>query len=324
MKQFLKVALTLAAIIACTASFAARDKRKTLTGSGNIVSKVIEISNDYTTLLAMTGVEVVMEESEGNMATIAADDNVIKWVVCEVKGNLLTVTIRKPDCTSYCNAHVTVNIPKNEKLSRIESRSAASVKILPELHADERIFIRANSGAKVVLSRTEAQSIGIDATSAATVQGSFRTSILTAKATSAAEIKASVIAESVSTIADSAGEIELVGVATKISAQTSSSGEVLCSRLSTQDAAGSATSSGKITFDCYDYLFARATSGGDIISTNSTAKRATAEASSSGTVKLNCSGTLNAKATSGGDIRYTGGCTLANSQTASGGSIKKF
>ena len=322
MKQFLKIALTLAAIIACTASFAARDKRKTLTGSGNIVSKVITINNQYSNLLAMTGVEVIMNESEDNFVKIDADDNVIDWVVCEVKGDIMEVCVRKPDCTTYNNLNVRVTLPKNENLFRIEGRAAASVTIKPTLHASEKIFLRVNSGATISVNRAEAPNIGIDATSAGKVKGSFRCSHFTAKATSAAEISGSLLAEMVSTITDSAGEIELTGAATQISAQATSSGKILCSRLCTQNAAGSASSSSKITFDCYDSLFARATSGGDIISTNSTAKRATAEASSGGTVKLNCSGSLNAKATSGGDIRYMGGCSLANSQTSSGGTIK--
>ena len=322
MKQTLKIALTVVAVIFATATFAARDKRKTLTGSGNIVSKVVTIENSYSNMLAMTGVEVVMTESEDNIVKIDADDNVIDWVVCEVKGDILEVCVRKPDCTTYNNLNVKVTLPKNENLFRIEGRAAANVTIKPTLHASEKIFLRVNSAATISVNRAEAPNIGIDATSAGKVKGSFRCSHFTAKATSAAEISGSLLAERVSTITDSAGEIELTGAATQISAQATSSGKILCSRLCTQNAAGSVSSGGKITFDCYDSLFARATSSGDIISTNSTAKRATAEASSGGTVKLNCSGSLNARATSGGDIRYMGGCSLSNSQTSSGGSIK--
>ena len=324
MKQFLKIALTAVAIIACTASFAARDKHKTLTGSGNIVSKVIEINNDYTTILAMTGVEVVMNESQDNIVNIQADDNVIEWVVCEVKDNILEVCVRKPNCTSYSNLNVRVNIPKNEKLSRIESRSAASVKIGPILNSGDKLFIRANSAASVMINRSLREDVSIDASSSANVQGSFRCSRLTAKATSAADINASILARKVSLWASSSGEVELNGAATQITAEATSSGRILCSRLSAQNAVAMATSSGKITLDCYEFLNTKASSSGDIISTNSSAKTAIAEASSGGSIKLNCSGSLNAKASSGGDVRYTGSCSLMESDTASGGSIKKF
>ena len=322
MKQTLKIALTVVAVIFATATFAARDKRKTLTGSGNIVSKVITINNQYSNLLAMTGVEVIMNESEDNFVKIDADDNVIEWVVCEVKGDILEVCVRKPDCTSYGNLNVTVTLPRNNKLSRIESRSAASVKILPTLNNGNKLFVRANSSASVMINRSEREDVSIDTSSSAKVQGSFRCSRFTAKATSSADINASVLAKKVLLWASSSGEVELNGAATQITAEATSSGRILCSRLSAQNAVASATSSGKITLDCYDFLNTKASSSGDIISTNSTARTAIADVSSGGTVKLNCSGSLNARATSGGDIRYTGGCSLSGSQTSSGGSIK--
>ena len=322
MKQILKIALTVVAVIFATATFAARDKRKTLTGSGNIVSKVITINNQYSNLLAMTGVEVIMNESEDNFVKIDADDNVMDYVICEEVGDLLTITVRKPDCTSYGNLNVTVTLPRNDKLSRIESRSAASVKILPTLNNGNKLFVRANSSASVMINRSEREDVSIDTSSSAKVQGSFRCSRFTAKATSSADINASVLAKKVLLWASSSGEVELNGAATQITAEATSSGRILCSRLSAQNAVASATSSGKITLDCYDFLNTKASSSGDIISTNSTARTAIADVSSGGTVKLNCSGSLNAMATSGGDIRYTGGCSLSNSQTSSGGSIK--
>ena len=322
MKQTLKIALTVVAVIFATASFAARDKRKTLTGSGNIVSKVVTIENNYSNLLAMTGVDVVMTESEDNIVKIDADDNVMDYVICQEVGDLLTITVRKPDCTSYGNLNVTVTLPRNDKLSRIESRSAASVNIKPTLNNGNNLFIRANSSASVTVSRSERDDVSIDTSSSAKVQGSFRCSRFTAKATSSADINASVLAKKVLLWASSSGEVELNGAATQITAEATSSGRILCSRLSTQNAVASATSSGKITLDCYDFLNTKASSSGDIISTNSTARTAIADVSSGGTVKLNCSGSLNAKATSGGDIRYMGGCSLSNSQTSSGGSIK--
>ena len=322
MKQTLKIALTVVAVIFATASFAARDKRKSLTGSGNIVSKVITINNQYSNLLAMTGVDVVMTESGDNIVKIDADDNVMDYVICQEVGDLLTITVRKPDCTSYGNLNVTVTLPRNDKLSRIESRTAASVNIKPTLNNGNNLFIRANSSASVTVSHSERDDVGIDTSSSAKVQGSFRCSRFTAKATSSADINASVLAKKVLLWASSSGEVELNGAATQITAEATSSGRILCSRLSAQNAVASATSSGKITLDCYDFLNTKASSSGDIISTNSTARTAIADVSSGGTVKLNCSGSLNARATSGGDIRYTGGCSLSGSQTSSGGSIK--
>lgn len=324
MKTFLKIALTLAAIIACTASFAARDNKRQLRGSGNIISKEITISNDYTTLLATTGVEVVMNESQDNIVKIEADDNVMEWVVCEVKGDILEVTVRKPNCNSYSDLNVKLTIPKNEKLQRIESRSAAKVHIKPTLVGNNKLFLRASSSADIVISRAEKKEVGIDASSSSSVSGAFKAEFCAMKASSSADIEASVLVEKLSPWASSSGTVKLSGVATTISAEASSSGDILCSNVSAQTAFGSASSSGKIVFNCSGKLIAQASSSGEIISTNSAAQTASAQAASGGTVKLKCDGKLTAQASSGGDVRYSGDCTLEFAQTSSGGSIKKF
>lgn len=324
MKTFLKIALTLVAVVACTASFAARDNKRQLRGSGNIISKEITISNDYTTLLATTGVEVVMNESQDNIVKIEADDNVMEWVVCEVKGDILEVTVRKPDCNSYSDLNVKLTIPKNEKLQRIESRSSADVHIKPTLTGENKLFLRASSSADIVINRAEKKEIVIDASSSANVSGAFRAEFCAMKATSSADIEASVLTDKLSLWASSSGKVKLSGATASISAEATSSGDVLCSNVSAQTAFGSASSSGKIVFNCSGKLIAKADSSGDIISTASSAQTASAQAASGGTVKLKCSGTLTAQATSGGDVLYSGGCTLELAQTSSGGSIKKF
>ena len=324
MKNFLKIALTVVAIICATTTFAARDKRKSLQGSGNIISKVTEINNDYTNLLAMTGVDVVMTESEDNIVKIDADDNVMDYVICEVKGDILEVTVRKPNCNSYSDLNVKLTIPKNDKLQRIESRSAAKVHIQPTLVGNNKLFLRASSSADIVINRAEKKEVGIDASSSSSVSGAFRAEFCAMKATSSADIEASVLTDKLSLWASSSGKVKLSGATASISAEATSSGDILCSNVSAQTAFGSASSSGKIVFNCSGKLIAKADSSGDIISTASSAQTASAQAASGGTVKLKCSGTLTAQATSGGDVLYSGGCTLELAQTSSGGSIKKF
>lgn len=324
MKQILKLALTLAAVIFCTATFAARDNKRQLTGSGNIISKEIAISNDYTTILATTCVEVIMSEQEGNTAKIEADDNVMEWVVCEVKGDILEVTIRKPKCTSYGNLNVRVTIPKNEKLARIESRASADVHIKPTLKGNDKLFLRASSSADIVINRAEKENIAIDASSSGSVQGAFKADMCIMKATSSADIIASVLTNQASLWATSSGRVKLSGNAATLFCEATSSGDILCSELTSSTATASSSSSAKVTLNCNGILIARASSSGDVISTNSSAEKATATASSGGTVKLNCHGTLNANASSGGDVRYTGGCNVAVANVSSGGSIKKF
>lgn len=324
MKTIFRITLLAAAILISTATFAARDNKRQLRGSGNIISKEITISNDYSVILATNSVNITMTEQEGEKVKIEADDNVMEWVVCEVKGDILEVTVRKPNCNSYSDLNVKLTIPKNEKLQRIESRSAAKVHIQPTLVGNNKLFLRASSSADIVISRAEKKEVGIDASSSSSVSGAFRAEFCAMKATSSAEIEASVLTDKLSPWASSSGRVKLSGVATTISAEASSSGDILCSNVSTETAFGAASSSGKIVFNCSGRLIAKASSSGDIISTNSAAQTASVQVASGGTVKLKCDGTLTAQASSGGDIRYTGDCKVEFVQTASGGSIKKF
>lgn len=324
MKTIFRITLLAAAILISTATFAARDNKRQLRGSGNITSKEITISNDYSVILATNSVNITMTEQEGEKVKIEADDNVMEWVVCEVKGDILEVTVRKPNCNSYSDLNITVTIPKNEKLQRIESRSSADVHIKPTLMGENKLFLRASSSADIVINRAEKKEIAIDASSSANVSGAFKAEFCAMKASSSADIEASVLAEKLSLWASSSGTVKLNGGATTISAEASSSGDILCSNVSAQTAFGAASSSGKIVFNCSGRLIAKASSSGDIISTNSAAQSASAQVASGGTVKLKCDGKLTAQASSGGDVRYTGDCTLEFVQTSSGGSIKKF
>ncbi len=324
MKQFLKLVLTLAALALCTATFAARDSKRQLRGSGNIITKEITISNDYTAILATTCVNVVMADKEGSQATIVADDNVMEWVVCEAVGDVLNVKVEKPNCNSYSDINVTVTIPRNDKLQRVECRASAEVHILPTLKSEKKLFLRASSSSKIVVNRTENPEVGIHATSSSSVHGAFQTSFCAMNANSSADIKASVLAEKISLWASSSATIKLSGAATTLSGEVTSSGDILCSELATVNAMVEASSSGKATLNCNGKLIARASSAADIISTNSSAESATADSSSGADIKLKCHGTLTATATSGGDVKYTGDCHIKHIKTSSGGSIKKF
>lgn len=324
MKHILKLTLAAVAILLCTATFAARDSKHQLRGSGNIITKEVSLSGDYTTILATKCVKVVMTEQEGGNILVAADDNVMEWVVCQVKGDILEVTVRKPDCNSYSDLNVTVTLPRNNALKRVEGRASADVIIQPTLTGEKKLFLRASSSANIVINRAEKREISIHASSASKVSGAFKAEFCAMNASSSADIQASVLADKVSLWASSSGTVKLSGAATALFGEASSSGDILCSELISQNASAAASSSGKVTLNCSGKLFARASSGGDVISTNASAASATAEAASGGLVKLRCHGTLSARAASGGDVKYSGDCTLEVAEAASGGSIKRF
>jgi hypothetical protein len=70
-------------------------------------------------------------------------------------------------------------------------------------------------------------------------------------------------------------------------------------------------------------LRAEASSAGEIDAYDLEAKKVNAEASSAGSIKVNVTSELDAHASSGGSIRYRGNPDMSNTNSSSGGSVKK-
>ncbi|MBN8578512.1 MAG: DUF2807 domain-containing protein [Cytophagales bacterium] len=127
----------------------------------------------------------------------------------------------------------------------------------------------------------------IHASSAANIfsEGVIRANNIDLSTSSAASIEISIDAGSVTAEASSAGDIQLEGKARNLIVDASSAGEI------------------------------------DAYSLDSEAVRA--NASSAGTIKVSASKELQARASSGGSIRYRGSPGKVNTDSSSGGSVKK-
>jgi hypothetical protein len=127
----------------------------------------------------------------------------------------------------------------------------------------------------------------IHASSAANVfsEGTIRANSLDISASSAASVEISIMSESTSIDVSSAGDVVLEGKAKSIEVEVSSAGEV----------------------DAYEVE----------------SERARARASSGGSAKISVSKELDAQASSGGSIRYRGTPAKTNTNSSSGGSVKK-
>lgn len=127
----------------------------------------------------------------------------------------------------------------------------------------------------------------ISASSASNVfsEGPIKTGTMDIHASSAANIEISIEGGSLTIHASSAGDIMLEGKAKSVQAEASSAGEI----------------------DAY----------------NLSVESAEANASSAGSIKLNVSTELEAQASSGGSIRYRGNPSKTNTNSSSGGSVKK-
>ncbi|GAB1445847.1 MAG: DUF2807 domain-containing protein [Cyclobacteriaceae bacterium] len=111
-------------------------------------------------------------------------------------------------------------------------------------------------------------------------------------------------ASSIEISASSAGSIEIGLDATAVSADVSSAGDIVLE--------GKASS-----------LNVEASSAGDIDAYRLESESVRARASSAGTVKVTATKSLDARASSGGDVRYRGNPMKTNTDSSSGGSVKK-
>lgn len=127
----------------------------------------------------------------------------------------------------------------------------------------------------------------LSASSAANIfaEGVIRAKQLSLSASSAGSIDIDVEAEGIDISASSAGDIELKGSAKRLTAEASSAGEI----------------------DAYDL----------------TAEVVDAQASSAGSVKVHAVKEITAHASSGGSIRFKGNPERSNTNSSSGGSVKK-
>lgn len=146
-------------------------------------------------------------------------------------------------------------------------------------------YNRGGKSIKVYVTYVDLDRIVASSASNVFSDGTIKSSSLELHASSAANVEVSIESGDVQVHASSAGDIILEGKAKSLNAEASSAGEI----------------------DAYNLL----------------AESAEASASSAGSIKLNVSQGLNAHASSGGSIRYHGNPMKTNTNSSSGGSVKK-
>ncbi|MEX2231797.1 MAG: head GIN domain-containing protein [Cyclobacteriaceae bacterium] len=139
--------------------------------------------------------------------------------------------------------------------------------------------------AKVYVTYVQLNKLSASSAGSIYSDGTIKANSFEISASSAGSIEVSIEAGSASVSSSSAGDVELKGKAESIEVDASSAGEI----------------------DAYDLEV----------------KRVEAEASSGGSVKVNVSVNLDARASSGGSVRYRGNPDRSNTNSSSGGSVRK-
>ena len=191
MKKILLIAVLLGAMLSVTVYFVCIAAPsvffgKGLKGSGNIVTRTIE-APAFDHIDAARAVKVVITDKTSGKITIAADDNVMDYVVVEANGGRLTATIDK-SINNLSNADVTVTVPANGSIRALDASSAAKISGDVVLNAD-KFAMDASSAAKIDVS-VKAQSCAVAASSASKITLKGSAAKCTADLSSAAKLSA--------------------------------------------------------------------------------------------------------------------------------------
>lgn len=139
--------------------------------------------------------------------------------------------------------------------------------------------------AKVYVTYVDLDKLSASSAGSIFSEGTIKTRLMDISASSAGSVEISIEANSIEVSSSSAGDVELKGKATRINIDASSAGEI----------------------DAYDLE----------------AEEVDARASSAGSVKIHAKESLHAHASSGGSIRYRGNPDRSDTNSSSGGSVKK-
>lgn len=272
------IVLALAALLAMPAVVAA----KSIRGSGNIITKTITLTQEYTKIEASRGVKVEVEERTDNEVIIHANDNIMPFVEFEIDEGELEITI-DDDIKSLNNVTVIVSLPANPNLTKVAASSGACVQIQSEINV--KVFrAETSSAAQIAFSRANVEQFAVESTSGSSVRGTLKADNGYLEASSAGCIEIDVLSLRCSAKSSSGSKISLEGEVGTLYAEASSAGKVLAS-------------------DCpvLELVNAKASSGA-LIRVNS-CKKLVAKASSAGSIRYEGEGTVSTEISSGGSIR---------------------
>ncbi|MEX1239011.1 MAG: head GIN domain-containing protein [Cyclobacteriaceae bacterium] len=186
---------------------------------------------------------------------------------------------------------IDVFLKKGDKeLVKVEVMGTDPSNIITEISGDYLKIHRKDGRYAKVEAKVYVTYVKIDKLSASSAgsifsDGTIQANFIEIGASSAGSIEVSIEAGTAEVSSSSAGDVELKGKVGSISANASSAGEI----------------------DAYDLR----------------AEKVSAEASSGASVKVSVSESLQARASSGGSIRYQGNPDRSNTNSSSGGSVRK-
>lgn len=232
-----------------------------ITGSGNIITRRVNIA-DFSRIETSRAVHLVVEKRSGREAIIEADDNIMPYVIVEVDGGCLNVGI-DDDIKSLNNVTIKVTVPSDGNISAISASSASRVTVETEIKSP-KLMLDASSAANINITKSDVGTCSIDASSAANVEGAIKADNCVIDMSSASDVNVALLAVKCDVTATSAASATLSGEAGDIEITVSSAAKVDAMDLNARNADVSASSGGSIKITCMKSIDASASSGGSV------------------------------------------------------------
>lgn len=232
-----------------------------ITGSGNIITRRVSIT-DFSRIETSRAVHLVVEKRSGREAIIEADDNIMPYVIVEVDGGCLTVSIDN-EIKSLNDVTVKVTVPSDGNISAISASSASKVTVQAEIKTP-KLMLDASSAANINIAKSDVGTCSIEASSAANVEGAIKADNCVIDMSSASDVNVALLAVKCDVTATSAASATLSGEAGDIEITVSSAAKVDAMDLNARNADVSASSGGSIKITCMKSIDASASSGGSV------------------------------------------------------------
>lgn len=229
----------LLSILACIAvPFAAKDSIK---GSGKLTTRTID-APEFSGIDASRAVKVIISDKTDGKITIQADDNLIDRVTVKEKNGELKIGM-DPKIQHIANSDVTVTVPANGHINKLEASSAAQITTAVALAATE---------------------FTIDASSAAQIKAAIKADKCEIEASSASNVEAAINVKNCLITTSSAAKVKLSGKADKCTADMSSASKLAAPKLIVTDFLINTSSAASADIYCQGTLNADASSGSSI------------------------------------------------------------
>jgi hypothetical protein len=189
-------------------------------GSGNVVKQNRPAQEEFTSIYASQGLEVVIEQSTVKSIVVEADDNLHKHIKTEIKNGVLEIS-SDAEITNSTAQRIIVTLPKIEK---VEATSSASVKTKSTIKGKTIEFSTSSGGTMDI--NIDAENVTLEAGSGSHLKVNGRAESLQAEASSGATVNAKALAAQRVEAEASSGGTTYVNPVENLQADASSGGHV--------------------------------------------------------------------------------------------------